>query len=257
VTNDPFAAGSGDLGHDDGLAPLPGDGGRPAADDRSLDGAVEAIQRPAKYSEALWRRAITVYQLYWDREGIVPTPEQAHRSWNRIPAATYSELSLEPEFQRALELRGIELDPTESLSDIQVMVLMKLTDPADRRTERAKLRDLGVSWPRYQGWLRNPVFVKEKRRRTEETFADVTDVALIKLRGNVEAGDQRAIEFALEVTGRHNRQQLAVQDARLVVQTIVEAVIKNVPDAATRDAILNDARAAVTGFDLNNRKALG
>lgn len=257
MTNDPFATGPGDLGPFDGPAVAGGDDRRDVADGRDLDGAVEAIRVPPRFSPELFRRVVTVYQLYWDREGRVPTPAQAHHSWDRIKLKDYEELSLEPEFQRALSLRGIDLDPTDSLSDVQVMVLMKLTDPADRRTERAKLRDLGVSWPRYQGWLKNPVFVKEKRRRTEETFADVSDVALIKLRGNVEAGDQRAIEFALEVTGRYNRQQIAVQDARVVVQTIVEAVIKNVPDAATRDAILNDARAAVAGFDLNNRKALG
>ena len=257
MTNDPFAARlePGDV--DDGLAAAAGDGPGRAADDRDLVGAVQAIEIPAKYSPDLWRRAVTVYQLYWDREGVVPTPEQAHHSWDRIKLATYQALSLEPEFRRALELRGIDLDPTDSLSDTQMMALMKLTDPSDRRTERAKLRDLGVSWPRYQGWLKNPVFVKEKRRRTEDTFADVQDAALIKLRGNVEAGDQRAIEFALEVTGRYNRQNIAVQDARVVVQTIVEAVIAEVKDPVVRDAILARARASITGFDLNNRKALG
>lgn len=242
---------------DAGLAVGAGDDPRHAADDRDLVGAVQAIEIPAKYNPDLWRRALTVYQLYWDREGVVPTPEQAHHSWDRIKLGVYQALSLEPEFCRALELRGIDLDPSDSLSDAQVMALMKLTDPSDRRTERAKLRDLGVSWPRYQGWLKNPVFVKEKRRRTEDTFADVQDAALIKLRGNVEAGDQRAIEFALEVTGRYNRQNIAVQDARVVVQTIVEAVIAEVKDPEVRDAILARARASITGFDLNNRKALG
>jgi len=220
-------------------------------------GAVQPIQRPEKYSSDLWRRALTVYQLYWDREGVVPTPEQAYETWTRIGLKVYQELSLEPEFQRALELRGIELEPTNSLSDLQVLVLMKLTDPGDKRTARAKLRELGVSWPRYQGWLNNPVFVREKRDRTERMFGDVSDLALTKLYGNVDAGDQRAIEFALEVTGRHNRATIAIQDARVVVQTIAEAVIKNVTDPKVRDAILNDARAAVAGFDLNNRKGLG
>ena len=199
---------------------------------------------------------LTVWHLYWDREGRVATPEQAHSSWTRIPLETYRLAALEPEFQRALELRGIELDPTDVLSDIQHMVLMKLTDPGDRRTERAKLRELDVSWPRYQGWLKNPVFVSEKRRRTEETFADVQDVALIKLRGNVEAGDQRAVEFALEVTGRYNRQTLAVQDARTIVQLVADAVIRNVKDSQTREAILGDIRGAIVGFELNNRKAI-
>lgn len=257
MTNDPFAAVLEPGDDDAGLAITGGDGARRADHDRPGDGAVQAIDIPARFTPELWRRALTVYQLFFDREGTVPTPEQAHRSWDRIKLAVYQELSLEPEFQRALELRGIELVPADSLLDVQVMALMKLTDPSDRRTERAKLRDLGVSWPRYQSWLKNPVFAKEKRRRTEETFADVADVALIKLRGNVEAGDQRAVEFALEVTGRYNRQQIAVQDARIVVQTIVEAVIAEVKDPVVRDAILARARASITGFDLNNRKALG
>jgi superfamily I DNA and RNA helicase len=73
----------------------------------------------------------------------------------------------------------------------------------------------------------------------------------------VEAGDQRAIEFALEVTGRYNKNTLAIADARTVVQLVADAVIKNTSgDAATREAILNDIRAAIVGFDMNNRKAL-
>jgi hypothetical protein len=199
---------------------------------------------------------LTVWHQIWDREGRVGTPAEAYRLWPRIPQKTYELAALEPEFQRALELRGIDFDPTDALSDIQHMALMKLTDPSDRRTERAKLRDLDVSWPRYQGWLKNPIFVGEKRRRTEETFGDVQDVALMKLRGNVEAGDQRAVEFALEVTGRYNRQTLAVQDARTIVQMVADAVIRNVKDSQTREAILGDIRGAIVGFDLNNRKAL-
>lgn len=265
MTDATTAAGPGDLGPfaDLGGAPVDSPGRGPAGDGDDLDVAgspgqeeVRAIQIPARFKEDVWRRAITVFQLYWDREGRVPSAQQAHAAWDRIPLKTYQALVDEPEFRRALELRGIELDPTDSLTDIQVMVLMKLTDPADKRTVRAKLRDLGVSWPRYQGWLKNPVFVREKRRRTEETFGDVQDLALTKLYGNVDSGDQRAIEFALEVTGRYNRQTIAIQDARLVVQTIVEAVITNVPDPKVREAILNHARAAVAGFDLNNRRAI-
>jgi hypothetical protein len=42
-----------------------------------------------------------------------------------------------------------------------------------------------------------------------------------------------------------------------VVQLVADAVIKNTSgDAATREAILNDIRAAIVGFDMNNRKAL-
>jgi hypothetical protein len=200
---------------------------------------------------------LTVWTMFWSSEGRVATPLEAHERWPRIPLVTYQKATLELEFQRALELRGIELDPTATLSEIQHLALMKLTDPADRRTERAKLRELGVSWPRYQGWLMNTVFVSEKRKMTERVFGDVQDVALIKLRGNVEAGDQRAIEFALEVTGRYNKNTLAIADARTVVQLVADAVIKNTSgDAATREAILNDIRAAIVGFDMNNRKAL-
>lgn len=254
---DETTTGPGDLGPFDWDAAAPGDDRGGADHGGDIPGAVRAVQIPGKYDADTWRRVVTVYHLFFQREGRVPTFHEAHASWPRIPERTYEKISLEPEFQYALSLRGIEYDPTDTLSDLQSMALMKLTDPADRRTERAKLRDLGISWPRYQGWLKNAVFVREKKRRTEELFADVSDVALMKLRGNVEAGDQRAIEFALEVTGRYNRQQIAIQDARIVVQTIVEAVIKNVTDPEVRDAILADARAAVAGFDLNNRKALG
>jgi hypothetical protein len=217
---------------------------------------VHGIEIPATFKPEVWRRMLTVWHLFWDREGRVASPFEAHKAWDRIPLKTYELAALEPEFRRALELRGIDFDPSDTLSDIQHMVLMKLTDPSDRRTERAKLRDLDVSWPRYQGWLKNQVFVSEKRRRTEETFGDVQDVALMKLRGNVEAGDQRALEFALEVTGRYNRQTLAVQDARTIVQLVADAVIRNVTDAHTREAILADIRGAIVGFDLNNRKVL-
>ncbi len=199
---------------------------------------------------------LTVWHLYWDREGLVATARQAHESWPKIPLKTYEAAIVEPEFLRALELRGIVLERGDSLSDLQHMAIMKLTDSGDRRTERAKLRDLGISWPRYQGWLKSPVFVAEKRRKAEDTFGDVSDLALIKLRGNVEAGDQRAIEFALEVTGRYNRQTASLHDARIVAQMVADAVIKHVPNREQREAILNEIRAGYAGISAE-RKAIG
>lgn len=184
------------------------------------------------------------------------TPREAYNSWDRIPLRTYELLAAEPEFARALALRGIEYQAGGMLSDVQNLAIMKLTDPGDRRTDRAKLRDLGVSWPRYQGWLQNPVFIREKKRMAERTFSDVADVALVKLRGNVESGDPRSIEFALEVTGRYNRNTLALNDARLIVQLVADSVIKNVKDPADREAILDDIRAALMGSEINNRKAI-
>lgn len=198
---------------------------------------------------------LTVWHLYWDREGRVATAKQAYDEWPRISLKTYESAILEPEFLRALELRGIVLETSDSLSDLQHMAIMKLTDPGDRRTDRAKLRDLGISWPRYQGWLQSPVFVGERRRKAEATFASVADTALMKLQGNVDAGDQRAIEFALEVTGRYNRQTAALADARLVAQIVADAVIKHVPDREQREAILAEIRAGYSGISAE-RKAI-
>lgn len=199
---------------------------------------------------------LTVWHLYWDREGRVATAQQAHESWPRIPLKTYQAAIVEPEFLRALELRGLVVDAGDSLSDLQHMAIMKLTDPGDRRTDRAKLRDLGISWPRFQGWMQSPVFAAERRRKTEATFASVADTALIKLQGNVDSGDQRAVEFALEVSGRYNRQTAALADARLIAQIVADAVIKHVPDREQREAILAEIRAGYAGLS-TERKAIG
>lgn len=243
----------------DGAADLPGFGLAPEEAEvvRAANGDVQPIVVPANFSEITWRRALTVYHQFFDQNGRVPAPREAYALWPSIPEKTYAACAAEDEFIRALELRGISADPTEALTDLQHLTIMKLTDPSDRRTERAKLSQLGVSWPRYQGWLKNPAFVKAKNQKVEEMFADVADVALMRLRGNVEAGEQRAVEFALAASGRYNPANLAIEDARQVILLIVEAVMRRVDDPAVRQGILDEVRALSAGFDLNNRRTLG
>jgi hypothetical protein len=54
------------------------------------------------------------------------------------------------------------------------------------------------------------------------------------------AGEDRAIEKVLEISGRWNPNAQSVEDARVVVMTLVEAIIKYVPDPEVRAKIMSE-----------------
>lgn len=209
------------------------------------DGRVRPSPVPEGFDAVVFRDILAAIGVFYSRNGYVPTVDEVAKSWDRIPKKTYSKAYATPELSAALAIRGIDLNPTNGISPEQAMAIQILSDPTDHRTLNTKLRQLGVSMPKYQNWMRQPLFAELLSKRSEDNLVDAIPIAMNRLIGKADSGDMRAIEKVLEISGRHNPQQQEVNSARQVVLTIVEAVLKHVSSKDEKAAILAEVEASM------------
>ena len=221
------------------------------------DGRVRPSPVPDGFDPYVFRDILAAIGVFYSRNGHVPSVDEVAKSWDRIPKKTYSKAYATPELAEALAIRGIDLQPTNGISPEQAMAIQLLSDPTDRRTLNTKLRQLGISMPKYQNWMRQPLFAELLSKRSEDNLQDAIPVAMNRLIGNADAGDMRAIEKVLEISGRWNPQQQEINSARQVVLVLVEAVLKHVPSQEAKDAILAELDAALNKGQIMNTIARG
>lgn len=217
---------------------------------------LNVVPTPQGFNDITFRNAVAAANTLYLRNGKVPTVNEMHALWPRIPVKTFAALALTEEFRQALDYRGIQWNETTGLSYEQNMALLKLSDPTDRRMTGAKLKELGVPYARYQAWMRDAMFSQALRSMSENNLKDAIPVALNKLVANAESGDQRAIEKVLEVTGRYNPAAQQVEDAKVVVRRIIEAVIRHVQDPDIRRAIMSDIESEAVAYSVTTPQAL-
>jgi len=202
------------------------------------------------FRPATFKKAVASVELEYRRLGRVPTVDEVHDSWSAISLQTYGELYASRPFRDALRRRGIVLTDEKMLSQDQLAALALLTDISDRRTNGAKMAALGLNTGVLSAWMRNPVFREERSRRAREITEDSVASARERLAANVDAGDQRAIEFTMAMTGVYSPALAANQDAMKVVYAVLEAVQKHVPDPEVLRSILGEVQVAAKGFDI-------
>lgn len=223
---------------------------------KDRDGEIHPIPVPSGFSGAAFRDAVaTVYTLFI-QTGKIPSVTECNKLWPKIPAKTFSALWVTPEFQQALEYRGVTLDENAGLSLEQQMALIKVTDPTDRRSLSAKLKELKIPSGRWQAWLRHPLFKQMYVQRTENAFTEAIQPTMMSIAGAAMNGDLQAGKLVLAITGRYRENDQAQQDAKEVIMAVLEAVIAHTPDPAVKSAILADIQAKVVGYDITHRQEL-
>jgi hypothetical protein len=205
------------------------------------DGRVQRQRVPEGVSPATFRNVLSAVDVYWNSEGRMPTPHEARKVWPNLSLKTYQAVFSTPEFREGLERRGITMDAAQGLTELQMAALTLLSNPTDVRTTSAKLKDLGVPPTQYRAWMRNPLFATKLRERSEHNLGDAIPTAINRLIGNVESGDPRSIEFLLKMSGRYDPAAVEVENARVVVLTLVEAILSEVKDPDVRERILAKA----------------
>lgn len=218
------------------------------------DGKFHKVPTPSGFTDYMFRAAVTAFDTAYRTNGKLPTVNEVHKFWSRIPVKTYAALFVTTEFKQALAYRGISWEVDDGLSIEQSMALLSLTDHTDRRSTASKMKDLGVPMSRYQAWLNNPLFMSSYNKRMEDSFQKHVPMALNKLMGNVEAGEQRAIEKYLEIQGRWNPAQMQLEDARKVIEIVVESVISEIKDEELLRRIFQRVQAAKVGYDLTQKQ---
>ena len=208
------------------------------------DGRVRRSPVPDGFDRETFRNALAAVDVLYRREGVMPSVEEVYKSWTKISKKTYSRAFATSEFRQALELRGIFMEPNAGLTEEQAIAILHLSNP-DGKSLQTKLKQLGISMPKYQAWMRSALFSSTLRQRSEQNLGDSIPTALNALVANADRGDQRAIEKLLEISGRYNPAQIEAENARQVVLVMVEAVLKHVSNKEEKAAILSEVEGAM------------
>jgi hypothetical protein len=224
---------------------------------RRPSGGFTRVETPEGFTTLAFRNTVAGIQTWFLAHGSLPTVDDLYGLWPKIPKATYAGLMATPELKEALRYRGVPWSDDSGLSIEQQMVLLKLTDPSDRRSLRVRLREMGVPFPTYQSWLKQPLFATLLNKRTKEAFADHLPDIRMALLSKATDGDIQAIDRVLAITGEWDPSAREVQNAREVVLKVVESVVKNIQDVDLRQLILADIQASVVGFDVVNSLEAG
>lgn len=153
----------------------------------------------------------------------------------------------------ALRNRGIEISvinpyaPPDGLTTEQVAAVSLILDHTDRRSRAAKLKSLGISSVKWNGWMKNPVFKDYVHTLSAQIFGDSIDLAQEGLLKSVERGDTNAIKLYYELTGRHTADSGTVQNLKIVLARIVESVSRHVKDPEVLRAISSDFETIMAG----------
>ena len=200
----------------------------------------QPVNTPVGYTDKEFRTAVAGAYTFYRQNGKLPTAIDLNKLHPGIATKVYSGLMLSDEFKQALAYRGIEWVEEAGLSLEQQSVILMLQDFTDRRSIGVKLKEIGVPMARYQAWLRQPLFREAVNENAEMAIREAVAPALTALAGKAAAGEDRAIEKVLEISGRWNPNAQSVEDARQVVMSLVEAIIKYVKDEDVKRAIMSE-----------------
>lgn len=159
-------------------------------------------------------------------------------------------------FRLALSNRGIHAPAQvnmpgqtipNALTPEQLAAITVMVNYADTRPRGTKLKELGISTTKWAGWMKNPVFKEYLQGLTAANFQDAMYIANEGLMKAIDRGDTNAVKFYMEITGRYTQDTPALQNVKLVVAKLVEAVQRHVKDPELLRSIGQDFDALLKG----------
>ena len=191
------------------------------------DGRVVRSPVPPELDPKVFRHIVAAVDMLYREAGVIPDENAVMASWEGFSRKAVQIAMASEEIRDALSARGIEWDVKLGLTALQLNALLILQDPTDARSTSAKLKDIGVSMSQYRAWQLNPGFKKQMTQQSEKNLGDAVQMAINRMIANAEAGDNQAIKMIFEMSGRHNPQQQAVQNAEQVIRIFIEALEKH------------------------------
>lgn len=166
---------------------------------------VPARRRPS-HAERFFASAVYA-AVQADRGGYAVTVETMAVFNPELKKTDLAALLTTDKFQRALTERGIPLPSESGLSAEQLMAAAIYLDMTTSMSHAQKLRAAGITDAKWRGWLRQPAFAEHVSALSEDAIAAAKPVALTRLAQLADEKNLKAIEFVLEITGRHDRRK--------------------------------------------------
>lgn len=192
---------------------------------------------------------------YWMKKGKFPSVSEVEKF---KPDFELDSNLRHPTFRLALKNRGVALPKLKrgellprDLTDEQIAAIRAVLDYEDKRSHSAKLRSLGITTTQWNGWLRNPKFKELLHELSGLKFQDSLHIAQEGLVKRLEIGDTHAIKLYLELTGRQRDESPAIQNIKLIMAQIIEAIQIHVRDPETIKRISNDFEQILQGRNPN------
>lgn len=179
--------------------------------------------------------------------GMVPTKE-ATVTRGVCSAVKYDAFFANPLARKALLVRGISLTPnaTGVLTPEQLASANLMLDLRDNRSQRNKLKDLGVPTQKWEAWLRDPAFQSYLQQRAENLLGDNLHESHLALVDRVRSGDVNAIKYYNEITGRYIPASTAKVDVNAVLMRVLEIIQKYVRDPEVLSGMAEELLALST-----------
>lgn len=179
------------------------------------------------------------YTAYVGNGGLTPTIDDVSR-YSRCRKKTIARVLDTPEFLHAITARGVNWQKEKGLSSVQMLALNVLTNPADRRDIRAKLRSVGATYAQYQAWLREPLFRDKVNQLSEQMLGDNMINVHQALVNKASSGETRAIELYYQLTGRHDPAAKQVVEMQAIIRLLLEILTKRITDPKLLEQIADD-----------------
>lgn len=196
-------------------------------------------------AEFLRRDLITFIEQYWHQNGCYPTPLALARYADTVNLDEQTVKHLERQVAFSLSERGISKKQTDRLTPIQIAALQIMLDPANSRLSFDKrLRMANVTSTKWQGWLKQPHFLKYLTEQTERLFGETDHLAKIGLLRGVEKGDPTSLKLYFGLTGQLQN-DAATNNVQVIMAYMIEAIQRHVTDPDVMRAIAADFELAM------------
>jgi hypothetical protein len=223
------------------------------------------IKNPFKDTE---EKFITAVEQFYSSNGRLPFYDDlldlgavgSSELTEKEALAEYERLVNSEYVQKALEVLGIKLDPSEViLMPRQLAAIQVMFDFNDGRSDAKKLKDLGVSGQTWQNWLKDPVFQKFCQDKAESLYGDNSHDIDRALFSRARTGNTEAIKLYLQVTGKLKPEiaapKVGTQDSHYFLIRIMETIQETLVDHPDLLKLLGQRIRAISNPFLGEQQA--
>lgn len=199
-------------------------------------------------------KVITWIEEWWLRKDTFP-PVGAFNDF--FPGFSLEKSLKNEVFLMALSNRGIRLPSSDdNLTNEQLAGIAVIANFRDPRSPTAKLKAVGISWTKWQGWMRNKHFKEFLQDLCGTNFRESLDVAQAGILKGMEKGNSDLIRLYLEMTGEYTPQSSEVVNLKLVLSRVLETIQIHVKDPNLLRNIASDFEKIMAGGVPTERKEL-
>lgn len=165
-----------------------------------------------------------------------------------IPVATVKTWLASDEFKHVLTQEGMLAPRYDGvLTERQLAIANALLNFADKRSDREKCQEAGISVQQLAVWRKDSTFQSYMQQRAEQIFGDLEVDARMNIVRNVRAGDLNAAKFYFEMTGAYRPASKDGINIRVFVDTLTEILQARIQDPMLLEQIATDLDNLIHG----------